>query len=140
MTEGIISSPEEQRLYDAFLAEWKAYMASHDKLYAFSRKNETEQARAVLEDVPVRVFKVGFAGTPENLSTIAEITSDCSDAPVVAWMPPAWVYRLVVWPLTALSVFGGALGVGIGLGKSLIGIFLIVDLGYALIDPRVEVK
>ncbi len=46
-----------------------------------------DQARAVLEDVPVRVFKVGFAGSPENLATIAEITSDYAEAPVVAWMP-----------------------------------------------------
>ncbi|MEN9780239.1 MAG: hypothetical protein RL087_1647 [Pseudomonadota bacterium] len=55
--------------------------------YAMDEESVDEQARAVLEDVPVRVFKVGFAGTPENLSTIAEITSDYADAPVVAWMP-----------------------------------------------------
>ena len=33
----------------------------------------TEQARQVLEDVQVQVFKIGFAGSPENLSSIAEI-------------------------------------------------------------------
>ena len=30
-----------------------------------------DQARAVAEDVPVQVIKVGFVGTPENLATIA---------------------------------------------------------------------
>ncbi len=45
----LISSPEEKRLYDEFMADWKSYMAAHDKLYAFSRKNETEKARAILE-------------------------------------------------------------------------------------------
>jgi methyl-accepting chemotaxis protein len=45
----LISSPEEQRLYDSFIADWKAYMAAHDKLYAHSRKNETDQARAILD-------------------------------------------------------------------------------------------
>jgi hydroxymethylpyrimidine/phosphomethylpyrimidine kinase len=47
----------------------------------------TDQARASIEDVPVQVFKVGFAGTPENLSAIAELASDYSDIPLVAYMP-----------------------------------------------------
>jgi hydroxymethylpyrimidine/phosphomethylpyrimidine kinase len=47
----------------------------------------TEQARTILEDVPVQVFKVGFAGTPENLSAIAELASDYSDVPMVTYMP-----------------------------------------------------
>jgi hydroxymethylpyrimidine/phosphomethylpyrimidine kinase len=47
----------------------------------------TEQARTILEDVPVQVFKVGFVGTPENLSAIAELSSDYADIPVVAYMP-----------------------------------------------------
>ena len=50
-----------------------------------------EQARAVLEDLSVQVIKVGFCGTPETLSTIAEITADYGDVPVVAYMPNlAW--------------------------------------------------
>ena len=47
----------------------------------------SEQARQVLEDVPVQVIKVGFCGSPENLSAIAEICSDYADVPVVAYMP-----------------------------------------------------
>jgi hydroxymethylpyrimidine/phosphomethylpyrimidine kinase len=47
----------------------------------------SEQARQVLEDVPVQVFKIGFAGSTENLSTIAEICSDYPDVPVVSYMP-----------------------------------------------------
>jgi len=46
-----------------------------------------EQARAVLEDLSVQVIKVGFCGSPETLSTIAEITADYGDVPVVAYMP-----------------------------------------------------
>ena len=46
-----------------------------------------EQAKMILEDVPVQVFKVGFVGSPENLSTIAEIASDYADTPLVAYMP-----------------------------------------------------
>lgn len=46
-----------------------------------------EQARAVLEDVPVQVIKVGFAGSPENLSAIAGIAADYANVPLVAYMP-----------------------------------------------------
>ncbi|WP_326494829.1 methyl-accepting chemotaxis protein [Roseateles hydrophilus] len=44
----LISSPEEQKLYDSFSSEWKTYMAAHDKLHALSSKNENEQALALL--------------------------------------------------------------------------------------------
>jgi hydroxymethylpyrimidine/phosphomethylpyrimidine kinase len=50
-----------------------------------------EQARAALEDMTVLAIKVGFAGSAENLSTIASILSDYPDAPVIAYMPDlAW--------------------------------------------------
>lgn len=55
--------------------------------FPFDDEAVTEQARTILEDIPVQVFKVGFVGTPENLSAIAELTSDYSDVPVVAYMP-----------------------------------------------------
>lgn len=42
-----------------------------------------DQARAVLEDMPVHVFKIGMLGSVENIATIAEIVSDYSDIPVV---------------------------------------------------------
>ncbi len=45
------------------------------------------QARAVLEDMPVHVIKVGFVGSPENLGAIAAMASDYEDVPVVAYMP-----------------------------------------------------
>jgi hydroxymethylpyrimidine/phosphomethylpyrimidine kinase len=37
--------------------------------------------------MPVAAIKVGFVGSPENISTIAEIASDYSDVPLVAYMP-----------------------------------------------------
>ena len=55
--------------------------------FCFDEEAVTEQARAVLEDVEVQVFKVGFVGSPENISAIAEITSDYAEVPVVAYMP-----------------------------------------------------
>jgi hydroxymethylpyrimidine/phosphomethylpyrimidine kinase len=46
-----------------------------------------EQAQMVLEDIAIDIIKVGFVGTPENLSSIAEVASDYADIPVVAYMP-----------------------------------------------------
>ncbi|WP_213957354.1 MULTISPECIES: bifunctional hydroxymethylpyrimidine kinase/phosphomethylpyrimidine kinase [unclassified Variovorax] len=55
--------------------------------FPFDEEAVAEQARAILEDVEVRLIKVGFVGTPENLSTIAETASDYPDLPLVAYMP-----------------------------------------------------
>lgn len=51
----------------------------------------TEQARVSLEDVSVQVIKVGFAGSPENISAIASVAADYADVPVVTYLPSlAW--------------------------------------------------
>ncbi|MBX3653146.1 MAG: bifunctional hydroxymethylpyrimidine kinase/phosphomethylpyrimidine kinase [Ramlibacter sp.] len=55
--------------------------------FPFDEEAVAEQARTILEDVPVQVIKVGFAGTPEVLSAIAEIAADYADVPLVAYMP-----------------------------------------------------
>ncbi|MFT3719340.1 bifunctional hydroxymethylpyrimidine kinase/phosphomethylpyrimidine kinase [Pseudorhodoferax sp.] len=55
--------------------------------FALDEEAVAEQARAVLEDMAVQVIKVGFVGSPENVSTIAELTADYADLPVVAYMP-----------------------------------------------------
>lgn len=46
-----------------------------------------EQARAVLEDIEVQAFKLGFVGSPENLAAVAAIAADYCDAPLIAYMP-----------------------------------------------------
>ncbi len=54
---------------------------------SFDEEAVTEQARTALEDMPVSAIKVGFVGSPENISAIAEIASDYADVPVIAYMP-----------------------------------------------------
>ena len=44
----LLSSPEEQKLYDEFLAAWKEYMAAHDEIYKLSVQNQTAQAVDIL--------------------------------------------------------------------------------------------
>ncbi len=42
-----------------------------------------DQARAVLEDMPVNAFKIGLLGSVENIAAIAEVISDYPDIPLV---------------------------------------------------------
>jgi hydroxymethylpyrimidine/phosphomethylpyrimidine kinase len=51
-----------------------------------------EQARSILEDVTIAAWKVGFLGSTEGVSTVAEILSDYPDVPLVAYMPNlSWI-------------------------------------------------
>jgi hydroxymethylpyrimidine/phosphomethylpyrimidine kinase len=68
----------------------------HDHI-AFDEEAVTDQARCVLEDMPVQAFKVGFVGSPENLAAIAEITSDYAEVPVITYMPDlSWWDELAI--------------------------------------------
>jgi len=42
-----------------------------------------DQARVILEDMPVAAFKVGAVGSVENVAVIAEIVSDYADIPLI---------------------------------------------------------
>jgi len=55
--------------------------------FPFDEEAIAEQTRTILEDVEVQLIKVGFAGTPEALSTIAETAADYPEVPLVAYMP-----------------------------------------------------
>ncbi len=46
-----------------------------------------EQARGILEDVTIAAWKVGFLGSAECVSAVAEVLSDYPDVPLVAYMP-----------------------------------------------------
>lgn len=53
-----------------------------------------EQARTILEDMDVEVFKIGFVGSPEALAVVAEITADYEDIPVITQVTPlSWWER-----------------------------------------------
>jgi len=76
-----------------------------------------EQARSVLEDVTLAGWKVGFLGSAESVSAVAEVLSDYPDLPLVSYMPPlSWLdedqqlpyldaFR-VLWLPTSTSVAG----------------------------------
>jgi hydroxymethylpyrimidine/phosphomethylpyrimidine kinase len=43
----------------------------------------SDQARRLLEDMPVAAFKLGVLGSAENVTAVAEIVSDYPDVPVI---------------------------------------------------------
>lgn len=53
---------------------------------AFDEDAVDEQARCALEDMAVSAFKVGFLGSPDNVSTVAAIASDYPEVPMVAYL------------------------------------------------------
>jgi len=55
--------------------------------HAFDDEAVGDQARTALEDMPAGAIKVGFVGSPENISVIAEIASDYAEVPLIAYMP-----------------------------------------------------
>lgn len=57
--------------------------AGVDGILAIDAEWVVDQARMLLEDVPVAVFKLGMLGGPEAIAAIAEILSDYPDIPVV---------------------------------------------------------
>jgi hydroxymethylpyrimidine/phosphomethylpyrimidine kinase len=55
--------------------------------HAIDEEQVVEQARTILEDVTVSGFKVGFLGSADTVSAVAEILSDYAEVPLVAYMP-----------------------------------------------------
>jgi len=52
----------------------------------------TEQARSILEDVTLAGWKVGFLGSAETVSAVAEVLSDYPELPLVSYLPPlSWL-------------------------------------------------
>lgn len=54
-----------------------------DEVQAIDADILADQARTVLEDMPVAAFKIGLLGSVENIAAIAEIIADYPDIPLV---------------------------------------------------------
>jgi hydroxymethylpyrimidine/phosphomethylpyrimidine kinase len=57
--------------------------AGVDDVLAIDPEWVADQARAVLEDMPVHVFKIGMLGSVEVITAIAEVVSDYPNIPLV---------------------------------------------------------
>jgi len=54
-----------------------------NKLIPVDSELVNDQARFILEDMEVEIFKLGLLGSKENITTIAEIISDYPDIPLI---------------------------------------------------------
>ncbi|MCE9640513.1 MAG: bifunctional hydroxymethylpyrimidine kinase/phosphomethylpyrimidine kinase [Betaproteobacteria bacterium] len=54
-----------------------------EEVMALEAEWVADQARCVLEDMPVAAFKIGLLGSSENISAIAEVVSDYPEIPLV---------------------------------------------------------
>lgn len=54
-----------------------------DNLIALDADWVNDQARAILEDIPVHAFKLGLLGSVDNVAVIAEILADYPEIPLV---------------------------------------------------------
>jgi hydroxymethylpyrimidine/phosphomethylpyrimidine kinase len=57
--------------------------AGVENLQAIDSDWVVDQARLVLEDMPVAAFKIGVVGSIENVAAIAEVVSDYPDVPLI---------------------------------------------------------
>lgn len=53
----------------------------------FDEDAVNEQARTALEDMSIGAIKVGFVGSAETISVVAEIAADYAEVPLIAYMP-----------------------------------------------------
>ena len=54
-----------------------------EDIYPIDSDWVADQARAILEDIPVAAFKIGVLGSVENVSAIAEVVADYPDIPLI---------------------------------------------------------
>ncbi len=54
-----------------------------DDIFALDADWIVDQARCVLEDMPVAAFKIGVMGSVENITAIAEVVSDYPEIPLI---------------------------------------------------------
>ncbi|MBL8403260.1 MAG: hydroxymethylpyrimidine/phosphomethylpyrimidine kinase, partial [Dechloromonas sp.] len=52
-------------------------------IQALAAETVEQQARTILEDMPVAAFKIGVLGSVENVLAVAEIVSDYPDIPLI---------------------------------------------------------
>ncbi len=57
------------------------------EFFALDEDAVESQARTVLEDITVQTIKLGFLGSPETITVVAEIAADYDAVPIIAYMP-----------------------------------------------------
>ncbi|AEJ00796.1 methyl-accepting chemotaxis sensory transducer [Nitrosomonas sp. Is79A3] len=102
----LISSPEEQKIFDLFSERWGQYLAAHRQLISLSRANKTEEARAfmngqskqVYDEMSDQLIKLSDLNTAGGIaaSEVADQTFAMSQTLVIALLAIAIAIGIVL--------------------------------------------
>jgi methyl-accepting chemotaxis protein len=74
--EKLISSAEEQNIYNGFKAKWESYLKEHEHVLALSRENRNDEAKALIRGESQQLFDAASA----ELLKLVKLNSDGADA------------------------------------------------------------
>ncbi len=112
----LISSPQEQATYDAFKAQWAAYVAVQNQVLQLSSIGETEQARHM-------ALGKGREAFDQAAVVLDKLIALNHDGGVGASTAANDIYQMASWSILAAIVVTVALGLGLafGMGRAIAG-------------------
>ena len=102
--ERLINTPEEKKLYDEFAANWGKYIAVNDGALELSRKNQNDDARAIVEGESLRLYNT----SGEYLDKLVKMNNDGAEQARKASERPSHQARTI---LIVVAVFAIALAI-----------------------------
>ncbi|MBI4944091.1 MAG: methyl-accepting chemotaxis protein, partial [Actinobacteria bacterium] len=103
--EALISSPEEQKIYDGFARQWAAYLKTHDEVIGLSTANKNAQALALLQGEGATAFD-------EASQSLTELVALNAEGAKAATATAATTYTTA----RAMLIGGAALAALVGVG------------------------
>ena len=111
----VISSPEERAVYESFRAEWAKYQEIHQKIYALSKENRTDEARALVtgpsresferaSELLIKLVKINVAGS-DAASALGDQLYDSSRMLVIGLL----IIALLIGVFLAILIIRGVL-------------------------------
>lgn len=93
----LISSPQEQALWDSFAADWALYLDIHGEVMALSRGNQNTEAKLLLETDSERLFQ----RLSDKLVKLVAMNADGGKA---SGQNAALAYQNALWIMVLVSV------------------------------------
>jgi methyl-accepting chemotaxis protein len=138
--EKLITTDEERRLHESFMASWRAYVAAHDEVLALSRGGRNDEAKALLRGEAGKHFRAASG----ELGKLVELNVKGGSAASERATEIFTTSRLqLLTGLGVIALLGLALGwlisraITVPLAGAL-GIFARIQDGH--FDDRIDVK
>ena len=101
--EKLISSPEEQGVYDGFKAKWADYLKRSDDVVELSRQNKNAEATVILRDE----IRPEFDSLSHDLANLINLNEQGSRAAVTLSEEE---YARIFWIFTVAALIAGVIG------------------------------